>query len=176
MSLKMSRKTVFEKIPVWLVIALQLALLYSFPPALSTAEDSLEAQKKEIAGELVCLCGCGNMIMETCTCGEATENKRYILQQLKAGKPKSEIFQHFIDKYGEQVLAAPKREGFNWVVWVVVPYLVPLGAAIGLAFLISKWAKRRKFQPDQTPIETSASQQIPDKYRQQIEDELKKLE
>ncbi len=147
------------------------SLVYSATP------EEIETECREIAKELVCLCGCGNMVLETCTCGEASKNKEFIRKQLKAGKTRLQIFQLFRDKDGERVFAAPVKEGFNWIIWVIVPYVVPVLAALGLGVLLLKWTKQRK-EPEltATPISGKEGDEPPDQYKEKLERELKELE
>ena len=148
-------------------------------------EVDYQQQLKQVSQQLVCLCGCGNMILDTCSCGEAKKNKEFILAQLKAGKSQPEILDMMVNRYGEQVLAAPKREGINWVIWVVVPYIVPLLGAIGVAFLIMRWVRRRQIPAPQqlAAIPGTAGATSADKtgaeyaeYKQKLEEELKDFE
>jgi cytochrome c-type biogenesis protein CcmH/NrfF len=141
-------------------------------------EIDYQPQVKKICQQLVCLCGCGNMILDTCDCGEADKNKQFILKELKQGKNEQEILDIMVSRYGEKVLAAPRREGINWIIWVVVPYVIPVLGAIGLAFLIVRWATRRKPYPKQdlSEIPTEKESSELDKYKQKLEEELKNFE
>ncbi len=136
-------------------------------------------QMKEVSQQLVCLCGCGNQLLSACTCGEASQNKDFILNQLKAGKGKQEILDIMVKRYGEQVLAAPRREGINWIMWVVVPYIVPLLGAIGIAFLIMRWVGRRQLKGAAELAEGESRSPVTkedEEYRQKLEKELRDFE
>ncbi len=71
-----------------------------------------EAENKmmKIAHQLVCLCGCGNQILATCTCGNARGKREFILTQVEIGKTEQEILDIMVANEGEQVLAAPKKK------------------------------------------------------------------
>jgi cytochrome c-type biogenesis protein CcmH len=138
-----------------------------------------QQQMKEVTEHLVCLCGCGNQIMYSCTCGEARQNREFVLSQLKAGKSKQEVIDIMVKRYGERVLAAPKREGINWIMWVVVPYIVPVLGAIGIAFLVMRWAGQRKIKGAGEVTESESDSAVIDKddeYRQKLGKELKDFE
>ena len=45
-------------------------------PAQAAEKSADYKMMMEISGGMVCLCGCGNQILATCTCGEA-EKERY---------------------------------------------------------------------------------------------------
>ncbi|MBT3945505.1 MAG: hypothetical protein HOA19_02365 [Candidatus Marinimicrobia bacterium] len=53
--------------------------------------------------------------------------ERFITQ----GKTKEEIMDYYVELYGERILAVPKAEGFNLMVWIT-PVLAGM---IGLSFL-----------------------------------------
>ena len=59
------------------------------------------------------------------------EMEELINQFISQGKTKQEILEYYIGLYGERILAVPKAEGFNIMVWVT-PILVGL---IGITFL-----------------------------------------
>ncbi len=142
-----------------------------------TQEVDYQQQLKEVSQQLVCLCGCGNQILYSCVCGEAKKNKALILKWLKEGKSRQEIFDIMVERQGEEVLAAPRREGINWIIWVVVPYIVPILGAIGIAFLIMRWAGRRKSIPAQDiTTDTLAPDNEDSEYKKRLEQELNDFE
>ena len=59
------------------------------------------------------------------------EMEEQINRFISQGKTKQEILEYYIGLYGERILAVPKAEGFNIMVWVT-PILVGL---IGITFL-----------------------------------------
>ena len=59
------------------------------------------------------------------------EMEEQINRFISQGKTKQEILEYYIGLYGEKILAVPKAEGFNIMVWVT-PILVGL---IGITFL-----------------------------------------
>ena len=59
------------------------------------------------------------------------EMEEQINQFISQGKTKQEILEYYIGLYGERILAVPKAEGFNIMVWVT-PILAGM---IGITFL-----------------------------------------
>jgi len=59
------------------------------------------------------------------------EMEEQINRFISQGKTKQEILEYYIGLYGERILAVPKAEGFNIMVWVT-PILAGL---IGITFL-----------------------------------------
>jgi len=48
----------------------------------------------------------------------------------KEGKNENEILKYFTDRYGDWVLLRPKTRGFNWLVWVLPPFVLFLGILV----------------------------------------------
>ncbi|MBI5787903.1 MAG: cytochrome c-type biogenesis protein CcmH [Candidatus Schekmanbacteria bacterium] len=156
-----------------LLLCWMLSLLYISTSFAITPEEE-EKLLRETGQELVCTCGCGNMILDICTCGNAAKWKQFLRGQIREGKTKEQMLKIMSDKYGEQVLAAPPKVGINWILWVVIPYLVPVLGAVVLAAFLLKWVKRRKDQPSDT--QTSGEQINRSQYDEQIDKELKDFE
>lgn len=144
-----------------------------FVPSSIKAADEDQDRKTmmEIAHGLVCLCGCGNQILATCTCGEAQSERNYILSLVKMGKTTEEIKASMVKKKGPQVLAAPEKKGFNWVLWVVVPYILPVVAVIMVGYLLVGWTRKKPELPPQTAGQENASVER-DEYLKKLEKEL----
>lgn len=86
---------------------------------------------KGIERRLKCTCGC-NLDIFTCrttdfTCQTSPSMHRELVDLLEAGNTPDQVVAAFVAKYGEEVLMAPKPEGFN-----LAGYLVP-----GLALLVA---------------------------------------
>ncbi|HEV3480360.1 MAG TPA: cytochrome c-type biogenesis protein CcmH [Gaiellaceae bacterium] len=63
--------------------------------------------------------------------------------------PKEQIKDELVADFGPAVLAAPPREGFHWLAWVLPP--VGLLAAAGvISFLVWRWSRSR-------PVEATAA-------------------
>jgi cytochrome c-type biogenesis protein CcmH len=111
------------------------------PRARATGADNAP-EIKALEGRLKCTCGC-NLDIYTCrttdfTCTYSPELHREVLALQEAGKSPDEILAAFVAKYGEQVLMAPKPEGFN-----LTAYLVPGAAVLLAAGLITAVLTRR---------------------------------
>ncbi len=125
----------------------------------------------EITRGMVCLCGCGNLILATCTCGDAQSERDYVLSLVKMGKSREEIVATMIKKKGTEVLAAPEKKGLNWILWVVIPYILPVVAMVMVGYLLLSWS-RKKSAPKTTPTEPVETTAEDDKYLQKLKDEL----
>ncbi|HXE56394.1 MAG TPA: cytochrome c-type biogenesis protein CcmH [Gemmatimonadales bacterium] len=96
-----------------------------------------------IEKRLRCTCGC-NLDIYTCrttdfSCQTSPALHREVLALRDEGKTPEEIVEAFVARHGEQVLMAPKPEGFNWA-----GYLVPGTAlTIGAVALLLRLSRRR---------------------------------
>jgi cytochrome c-type biogenesis protein CcmH len=112
------------------------------PRARATEADNDEAVKT-IEQKLKCSCGC-NLDIFTCrttdfTCETSPRLHQQVLGLYRTGFTDQQIIAQFVDQYGEQVLMAPKPEGFN-----IAGYVVP-GISILLAgTLLALYLTRRK--------------------------------
>jgi cytochrome c-type biogenesis protein CcmH len=103
-------------------------------------------QSDALERTLKCQCGC-TLDVYTCrttdfTCPVSPAMHRDVLALAEGGYGAPEIRTAFVDTYGEQVLMAPVRAGFNWV-----GYVLPFAAmGAGIAFVVwltRKWSRRR---------------------------------
>ena len=56
--------------------------------------------------------------------------KRILREKLLEGQNEDQIKDFFVARYGNSVLAAPPRAGFNLVTWVIPPIAVVLGVVV----------------------------------------------
>ena len=76
------------------------------------------------------------------------ENK--ISELIKSGYSKNQVLEYFVNIHGERVLAVPKAEGFNTLVWII-PILVFIGSLVFLSIIFSK-QKRIKRVSNHKPV------------------------
>ncbi len=89
-----------------------------------------------------CTCGC-NLSVYTCrttdfTCEVSPAMHREVIALVEEGRTAQEILAAFVQRYGEAVLMAPPKRGFNWA-----GYLVPGAAILAAGVLIAWYLKRR---------------------------------
>lgn len=127
----------------------------------------------QMGQELACLCGCG-LTISNCThdnCGFAVPARARIKAMLAAGKGREEILQAFTAQYGEQILAAPTKRGFNLAAWVT-PFLVVAAGGTLIAVVVHQWVERRRVlvARDRKRAEQAG---LPDQYAGRLDEELK---
>lgn len=129
----------------------------------------------DVSGKIICQCGCG-AVLDQCPhqdCGWGVPAKDFIQQQLTAGKTPDDLLRYYVSQYGQKVLAAPPKSGFNITAWVT-PFALLLGGAVGIYSLVRMWAaegrERDAGAAAPRPMDES------DPLVQRLENELKKFD
>jgi cytochrome c-type biogenesis protein CcmH len=129
--------------------SLVICILASFVPAsLAATPPDLEAQVREIALQLRCPV-CQGLSVGDSPSELANEMRGLVREQLQQGKTPAEVLNYFAQRYGEWILLAPPKRGFNLVIWVLPFVLLPVGA-----FVIYLGARRwvRNSLPEESPL------------------------
>lgn len=142
-------------------------------------EDS--AELKAIANDFICNCGCNENLKdcESETCNTSANLKEIIVTMLDEGTPKADITSFLRTNYGDELLAAPPKEGFNWMAYVT-PFIVVIGGTIGLTVVLLGWVKRNK--ESENLIESGEEDQDSQesvrnsKYKDKLKNDLDNLE
>lgn len=142
--------------------------LSSYGCAAPEQPQSLEKQAQEIYSSLMCPL-CPGQTIDQSSSELSTQMRLLVREKLAQGETREEILQFFVERYGETVLAAPVKSGFNLIVWIT-PVLVLFIGGIVLWIII-----RRRVRG---AISTGLLSPTPDgsyndKYRDQLEKDLK---
>ena len=122
-----------------LLLALALgALLAPGPAGAGTA--SSPPGLDYVTGKIICDCGCSNLTVKDCTCGKAAQVRAEIARRLERGETPEQIVESYVEEYGEQILVAPTRTGFNLVGWLF-PFAAILLAGAALVLLLRRWTR-----------------------------------
>lgn len=131
---------------------------------------------------LRCTCGC-NLSVYTCrttdfTCETSPAMHRQVIALVEQDKSAEEILTAFVAQYGESVLMAPPKRGFNWA-----GYLVPGIAILAAAgVLVRRFARQGRgpgsgFRGPDTDGELPvAGSRTPEPEKAKIAAELQKLD
>ena len=139
-------------------------LLWACWPSAVFAE-GLEDQAQLLAAELRCPV-CQNLSVGDSPSEMANQMRELVREKLKNGESPEQIRAYFVSRYGEWILLAPKRRGFNWVAW-----LLPFGAILGGIGVIGFVVRRSIFRR-QAPAGAQLSPLDP-RYASRLQAELK---
>jgi cytochrome c-type biogenesis protein CcmH len=151
-----------------LAAAVVLALAAVGGAAASEAHPTLP----ELEGELICP-----------TCHEplalssspiADRMRAFIRARIAAGDTKSEIKAKLVDQFGESVLAAPPKHGFNLLAWLLPLVGLALGAVV-LALLARRWTRARAAPVPLDPSGNGRTALDPELERR-VDEELARLD
>ncbi len=116
----------------YLKIVVLIALAALFLPTVGLA-----LTLGEMEAEIMCDCGC-TMVLNTCSCGRSDAMRSRIETMIGQGSSKDGIINAFVDQYGEIILSAPTRKGFNLVAYIAPMTVFILGVLV-VIFLIRRW-------------------------------------
>jgi len=152
-------------------------LLPGFVIAQTAPPPAPRALQTEIQSGLACFCGCG-MTIQGCLggmiCSESKTVSKEVAAHLQNGNGKPEVLQAMVAQYGERILAAPTKEGFNLTAWILPFVALAVGGLI-VVKVISGWKKQ---MPAQTAaaVVPKAETAPADKYQDRFERELRESE
>jgi cytochrome c-type biogenesis protein CcmH len=127
----------------------------------------------EITQALTCTCGC-NMLVSACEgameCSAADGIKAQVMEKLNRGQSKEEIIGYFVNLYGEKILSAPTKRGFNLTAWILPFFAIVSGGGI-LYVTLKRWysmgGKRGEGR------DSADRGKVEGKYMERFEEELK---
>ena len=92
---------------------------------------------------------------------------------LESGLTVEQIIKSQVDEYGETVLSAPTKFGFNLTAWVM-PFVALIAGGVGVKKIINSWVgeKQTADTRDKDEIESAT----PGKYSKRLQDELDGIE
>jgi cytochrome c-type biogenesis protein CcmH len=112
-------------------------------PANPGAQASMtDAQRDDLEHQLHCQCGC-NLDVYTCrttdfACSVSPAMHADVMGLVSGGHSAAEILAAFKSVYGEKVLMAPGKSGFN-LVGYTVPFIALGAGAVVVAALLKRW-------------------------------------
>ena len=140
-----------------------------------------EALAAKIFNELISPC-CWTTTVATHGSGAAPRIQAEVRAMISRGMTHQKILDHYVEQYGERILATPKKTGFNLAAYWV-PYLAIL---IGAALIVAMFRKRRmavraaEGAADRKDPRAAASPPVPPsgedaEYRRRLEEEVRRI-
>ncbi|HSM55769.1 MAG TPA: cytochrome c-type biogenesis protein [Candidatus Sulfomarinibacteraceae bacterium] len=164
---------------IWLLLLLPLLLALAALPVAAQDGEVTDDEVNAIARDLYCPV-CENTPLDACPTQACQDWRDEIRTQLRQGRSEAEIQQYFVDRYGAQVLSAPPREGFNWLIWILPVVAVAGGALVfGLYLRSIRTSPSSGDSPDDTfDVAQGGAQKPPpapaeDDYISRVEKEVR---
>lgn len=163
------RKPVF-----WILLvaaAVVLAVMVNPSPALAQDDGPLPTPSDDevnaIARNMYCPV-CENIPLDACGTEACIQWRQQIKDKLELGWTEEQIYDYFVELYGDRVLAEPPRRGLNWMIYIVPP-------VVFLAGVVVLYRGFRNWQKPIEEFEEEAEQtaKVEDEYISRLEEELK---
>jgi cytochrome c-type biogenesis protein CcmH len=152
-------------LPAWGV----LLLFASAGLLMGASGDGIGQRFDRLGHNLMCECGCNQILLECNHVGCSTSEK--MRQELKLaldrGDSDDAILAGFVGKYGPVVLAAPTTTGFNRVAWIM-PVVIFIAAITAVVLVIRAWKRRPPTPPSDSAGSASAEM---DEFRRRARQE-----
>lgn len=127
-------------------------------------------QVNEVARQLYCPV-CENIPLDVCPTQACAQWRALIREKLEAGWSVDQIKAYFAIQYGDRVLGAPPKKGFNWLVYILPPVMILAGAYLVFRIIRRmRYTQKTKAANAEKPDSASAG----DEYIARVEEELKK--
>lgn len=140
-----------------------------------TAADTDEGIQA-IEKQLRCSCGCG---LDIYTCRTTDFNCTYspglhkdVLALAAEGKSAQQIIAAFVGKYGQEVLMAPPKRGFN-LAGYFIPSIAILVAGAFLVRALRRWTREAEAQP---AVSSPTTPEVPPAELDRLRRELERLD
>jgi cytochrome c-type biogenesis protein CcmH len=105
-----------------------------------TFASAAKVSLQEVSEGLTCQCGCG-LTVANCNhpqCEFSVPVRAQIEKMIAQGMSGAQIIRAFRVKYGEKILSAPTREGFNLLAWIM-PFAAVFAGCFIIVGAISRW-------------------------------------
>jgi cytochrome c-type biogenesis protein CcmH len=120
-----------------LLAVVVLALAVVAPAAASEQHPTLPELEREL------ICPTCHESLAASSSPIADRMRAFIRARIAAGDTKSQIKQELVDQFGESVLAAPPKSGFNLLAWLLPLIGIVLAAGV-VGVLAWRWSRGRK--------------------------------
>ena len=127
----------------------------------------------DLENALMCKCDdkCGKVLIN-CTCSTANKTRKTLQKELDSGLTVEQVVKSYVDKYGETILSAPTKTGFNLTAWIT-PFAALVGGGLGIRQIIRRWIRRKLGDETKDSREPS---KLDNKLSQRLQKELNNLD
>ena len=129
---------------------------------------------QDLENQLMCKCDdkCGKVLIN-CTCSTSDKTRAKFTKMLESGLTVEQIVKMQVDEYGETVLSAPTKFGFNLTAWVT-PFAALVAGGFGVRKVLQAWVGKKD---ESVSVETPVTEpKVSEKYSKRLKDELDGIE
>ena len=137
-----------------LIALVLLAVLAASASATHVPEESVH----DVASQLRCVV-CQNLSVADSPSEMAGQMRAIVRERLEAGETPEQIREYFVSRYGEWILLAPRRSGFNLLVWGFPLAAVGVGFVV-VALLLRRWTRRRRAAASPPAVDPAMRERI----------------
>jgi cytochrome c-type biogenesis protein CcmH len=112
----------------------------------------------DLEDEIMCPV-CPGETLEQSSSPAAQQVERFISARIAAGDSKGEIKDRLVDEYGPRILAAPPKEGFDLLAWVL-PLVGLLGGALIIGGAAWHWSRVREPAPEAASLDPELERRV----------------
>jgi cytochrome c-type biogenesis protein CcmH len=143
-----------------LILAVLIGALAVASPVVAQqpATDVSDHTAYEVASQLRCVV-CQNLSVADSPSEMAQQMRVIVRERLASGDRPDQVLQYFVDRYGEWILLAPKRRGFNLMIYLFPVVAVAVGITI-VGVLVFRWTRRSAARPPAPPVDVAMSERI----------------
>jgi cytochrome c-type biogenesis protein CcmH len=98
--------------------------------------------------------------------------KAYLAERVEACASEEQIADELVAQFGPAVLAAPPREGFHWLAWLL-PLAGLLGAAAVISALVWRWSRSR---PAEASADSNGRPELDPELERRLDRELARFD
>jgi cytochrome c-type biogenesis protein CcmH len=98
--------------------------------------------------------------------------KAYLRERVEACASEEQISDELVAQFGPAVLAAPPREGFHWLAWLL-PLAGVLGAAAVISALVWRWSRGR---PADAAADSNGRRELDPELERRLDRELARFD
>ncbi|MBT3924092.1 MAG: hypothetical protein HOF21_16110 [Nitrospina sp.] len=129
---------------------------------------------QDLENALMCKCDdkCGKVLLN-CTCSTSDKTRAKFSKMLESGLTVDQIIKMQVDEYGETILSAPTKFGFNLTAWMT-PFVALVAGGFGVRKILLAWVGKKSGSDTTEPAEDEP--EISKKYSKRLKDELDGIE
>jgi len=147
-----ARAMLLALVPLAAVIVLLAAI------ADAAATPVSEQTVHDVSAELRCVV-CQNLSVADSPSEMAAQMRGIVRERLEAGETPEQVREYFVARYGEWILLAPRRSGFNLLVWWFPVAALVVGFTV-VALLLRRWTHRRRAAAAPPPVDAAMRERI----------------